>query len=376
MKRAGVADLKLHPGKAPHWLVKRMMPMASALCEFIVDEFGTLELLRRLSDPVYFQALSNVLGYDWDSSGSTTVTCGVLKSVLNWEKHSMVGIGGKGLASRKVPDQLRALEDFGLDGYGLAETSKAVAKVDNAAVQDGYQLYQHVFFVDPEENWTVVQQGMDNNSNDARRYHWISEEVESFIDEPHTGMISGQVKKTTLDLTSKDSDECRKTTLDVVKEDPRKVKKLFEDVKAYGESTLIPWIEADGPEVSMPSYKVIPTRMDWNAVRKAYEVQPSGYEDMLFIDGMGPATVRGLSLISEMIYGSAPSWSDPVRMTFAFGGKDGVPYPVPRQDYDEAIKFMEQALNDAKLGRRDRVVALRRLRKFAPPVLHTVSQGS
>jgi hypothetical protein len=376
MKRAGVADLKLHPGKAPHWLVKRMMPMASALCEFIVDEFGTLELLRRLSDPVYFQALSNVLGYDWDSSGSTTVTCGVLKSVLSWERHGMVGIGGKGLASRKVPDQLRALEDFGLDGYGLAEISKAVAKVDNAAVQDGYQLYQHVFFVDPEENWTVVQQGMDNNSNDARRYHWISEEVDSFIEEPHAGMISGQVKKATLDLTSKESDACRKTTLDVVKENPRKVRRLFDDMKAYGESTLIPWIEGDGPEVSMPSYKVIPNRMDWNAVRKAYEVQPSGYEDMLFIDGMGPATVRGLSLISEMIYGSAPSWSDPVRMTFAFGGKDGVPYPVPRQDYDEAIKFMEQALNDAKLGRRDRVVALRKLREFAPPVLHAVSQGS
>jgi hypothetical protein len=368
MKRAGVADLKLHPGKAPHWLVKRMMPMASALCEFIVDEFGTIELLRRLSDPVYFQALSNVLGYDWDSSGSTTVTCGVLKSVLNWEKHGMIGIGGKGLASRKVPDQLRALEDFGLDGYGLAEISKAVAKVDNAAVQDGYQLYQHVFFVDPDENWTVVQQGMDSNSNDARRYHWISEEVASFIDEPHSGMISGQVKKATLDLTSKESDECRKTTLDVVKENPRKVRKLFEDMKAYGESTLIPWIEGEGPEVSMPSYKVIPNRMDWTAVRKAYEVQPSGYEDMLFIDGMGPATVRGLSLISEMIYGSAPSWSDPVRMTFAFGGKDGVPYPVPHQNYDEAIKFMEQALNDAKLGRRDQVVALKRLRKFAPPI--------
>ncbi|MFW9800929.1 MAG: DUF763 domain-containing protein, partial [Candidatus Thorarchaeota archaeon] len=137
MKRAGVADLKLHPGKAPHWLVKRMMPMASAICEFITNEYGTQELLQRLSDPVYFQALSNVLGYDWDSSGSTTVTCGVLKYVLNWEKHNMVGVGGKGLASRRVPEQLRALEDFGLDGFGLGEISKAVAKVDNAAVQDG-----------------------------------------------------------------------------------------------------------------------------------------------------------------------------------------------------------------------------------------------
>ena len=163
MKRAGVAQLKLHPGRAPHWLVKRMMPMASALCEFIADEFGTLNLLARLADPVYFQALSNVLGYDWDSSGSTTVTCGVLKSVLNFEKHGMIGVGGKGLASRRVPEKLRALEDYGLDGAALANTSKSVAKVDNAAVQDGYQLYQHVFFVDTEENWTVVQQGMMEN---------------------------------------------------------------------------------------------------------------------------------------------------------------------------------------------------------------------
>ncbi|MFQ5832155.1 MAG: DUF763 domain-containing protein [Candidatus Thorarchaeota archaeon] len=370
MKRAGVADLKLHPGKAPHWLVKRMMPMASSICEFISNEYGTQELLQRLSDPVYFQALSNVLGYDWDSSGSTTVTCGVLKSVLNWERHSMVGVGGKGLASRRVPEQLRALEDFGLDGFGLSEISKAVAKVDNAAVQDGYQLYQHVFFLDNDENWTVVQQGMDNKSNDARRYHWTSKEVESFIEEPHTGMISGLVKKTTLNLTSKESDNCRKTTLDVVREEPRRVRRLFEDVKAYGESTLIPWIENDGCSKELPSYKVIPRRMDWNAVRRAYEVQPSGYEDLLFMDGMGPATVRGLSLISEMIFGAAPSWSDPVRMTFAFGGKDGVPFPVPRKNYDEAIAFMEQALNDARLGRRDRVLGLKRLRKFAPPVLN------
>lgn len=347
-----------------------MMPMASSICEFISNEYGTQELLQRLSDPVYFQALSNVLGYDWDSSGSTTVTCGVLKSVLNWERHSMVGVGGKGLASRRVPEQLRALEDFGLDGFGLSEISKAVAKVDNAAVQDGYQLYQHVFFLDNDENWTVVQQGMDNKSNDARRYHWTSKEVESFIEEPHTGMISGLVKKTTLNLTSKESDNCRKTTLDVVREEPRRVRRLFEDVKAYGESTLIPWIENDGCSKELPSYKVIPRRMDWNAVRRAYEVQPSGYEDLLFMDGMGPATVRGLSLISEMIFGAAPSWSDPVRMTFAFGGKDGVPFPVPRKNYDEAIAFMEQALNDARLGRRDRVLGLKRLRKFAPPVLN------
>ena len=369
LKRAGVADLKLHPGKAPHWLVKRMIPMASALCEFIVDEFGTPELLRRLSDPVWFQALSNVLGYDWDSSGSTTVTCGVLKSALTFENHSMVGVGGKGAASRKVPERLRALEDYGLDGTGLIDISKAVAKVDNAGVQDGYQLYQHVFFVDSEENWTVVQQGMDYNSDDARRYHWTSFETDSFIEEPHSGLISGQVKEATLDMTSKDSDACRKTSVDIVKEDPIKVRRYFEDVKSYGGSTLLPWIEGDGTSCELPAYKVVPTRMNWNAVRCAYETQPADYEGLLFMDGIGPATVRGLSLISEMIFGSPPSWADPVRMCFAFGGKDGVPFPVPRKDYDKAIQFMEQTLNDAKMGRQEQVLGLKRLRAFAPPIL-------
>lgn len=370
MKRGGVADLKLHPGKAPHWLVKRMMPMASALCEFIVEEYGSKELLKRLADPVYFQALSNVLGYDWDSSGSTTVTCGVLKSILNWDQHRMVAAGGKGLASLKTPEQLRALEDFGLDGSGLGEISRNVAKVDNAAIQDGYSLYQHVFFVDTDENWTVVQQGMDSRTADARRYHWTSGEVNSFIDEPHSGMISGEVKQAALDMTAKESDECRRTSLDIVKEEPVRIRRMLEDIKAYGETTLIPWLDGKGSATTLPSYKVIPRRMDWNAVRKAYETQPSDYEGLLFIEGIGPAAIRGLSLISEMIYGSAPSWADPVRMTFAFGGKDGVPFPVPRKAYDEAIQFMETTLEEAKLGRKDKVVGLRRLREFAPPILH------
>ena len=202
MKRSGVADLKLHPGRAPHWLVKRMMPMASALCEFIVDEYGTTELLKRLADPIYFQALSNVLGFDWDSSGSTTVTCGVLASVLNLETHGVVGLGGKGTASTRTPEQLRALEDYGLDGGRLADVSRLVAKVDNAAIQDGYQLYQHVFFVDTDENWTVVQQGMNGESGDARRYHWCSNQVTNFVEEPHSGIVSGEIAKSCLLYTS------------------------------------------------------------------------------------------------------------------------------------------------------------------------------
>jgi hypothetical protein len=369
MKRGGVADLKLHPGKAPHWLVKRMVPMARTLCEFIVDEFGTTELLKRLSDPVWFQALSNVLGYDWDSSGSTTVTCGVLKTALDFEQHGMIGVGGKGIASRKVPTQLRALEDFGLDGAGLVEISRSVAKVDNAGIQDGYNLYQHMFFVDSDENWTVVQQGMGYDTNDARRYHWSSFDAVSLIDEPHSGLISGQVRDSALDMTSKDSEDCRKVSVDIVKEDPTRVRRYFEDIKAYGQTTLISWIEGDEPPQALPSYKVTPTRMDWDAVRRAYETQPSDYESLLFMKGMGPASIRGLSLISEMIFGTPASWADPVRMCFAFGGKDGVPFPVPRKDYDKAIEFMEQTLSDSKVGRQEKVLGLKRLRKFAPPIL-------
>ena len=261
------------------------------------------------------------------------------------------------------------MEDYGLDGAGLVDISRSVAKVDSAGIQDGYNLYQHVFFVDSDENWTVVQQGMDYGNNDARRYHWSSFVTDNFIDEPHSGLISGKIRDVALDMTSKHSDPCRKTSVDIVKEDPARVKRYFEDVKAYGQSTLIPWIEGDGSPRVLPSYKVVPTRMDWDAVRRAYETQPSDYERLLFMKGVGPATIRGLSLISEMIFGTPASWADPVRMCFAFGGKDGVPFPVPRKEYDKAIEFMKQALSDSKVGRQDKVLGLKQLRNFAPPIL-------
>jgi hypothetical protein len=193
--------------------------------------------------------------------------------------------------------------------------------------------------------------------------------MDSFIIEPHSGLISGKRKDSALDMTSRISETCQKVSLDIVKEDPARVRRYFEDVKSYGQSTLIPWIEGDGIPQDMPAYKVMPSRMDWDAVRRAYETQPSDYEGLLFMKGVGPATVRGLSLISEMIFGTPASWADPVRMCFAFGGKDGVPFPVPREDYDKAIEFMEQTLNNSKVGRRDKVLGLKRLRKFAPPIL-------
>ena len=251
-----------------------------------------------------------------------------------------------------------------------------MAKVDNAAIQDGYHLYHHVFFVDDKEKWTVVQQGIDYEKGDARRYHWTSEEVDSFIEEPHTGIISGEVNLATLDLTSKESEDCRKTTVDIVKEEPTRLKRMYENLRPYGQSSLEEWVDGTGHTEELPSYKVLPQRMNWNAVRKAYEMQPVKFEDVLFLDGIGPGTIRALSLISEMIYGSAPSWSDPVRMTFALGGKDGVPFPVPREEYDEAIQFMKTALNEAKIGKKDKIYGLKRLRRFAPPILVGDSSAS
>lgn len=343
--------------------------MASAICQVIVDEFGSAELLSRLADPVYFQALSNALGYDWDSSGSTTVTSGVLASVLCFEKHDMVGVGGKGAASLRTPEMLKALEDYGLNGARLAEVSRRVAKIDSAAIQDGYQLYHHVFFVDREENWTVVQQGLNEQKGDARRYHWTSEGLTSFVDEPHSGIVSGQVASAALDMTSRRSEGCRKTSVDIVNDGPLRTRRLFEEIQSYNAVTLDRWIDPGSTPRYIPEYKVIPQRMNWDAVRRAYERQPSGYEELLDVPGMGAAAVRGLALISELIFGDAPSWSDPVRMTFAFGGKDGVPFPVKKHEYDQAVSFMEHAISEAKLGRREKVTALRRLREFAPPIL-------
>ncbi len=379
MKRAGVADMRLHPGRAPHWLVKRMMPMADALFQVMVDEHGTAECLTRLGDPLWFQALSNVLGYDWDSSGTTTVLCGVLRSVLRPESHGIAVAGGKGARSRRTPLELQAIAnqlDLGEDtARRLIHASRMVAKVDSAALQDGYQLYHHTFFLDTEQgNWTVVQQGMNEETRTSRRYHWISKDLRSFVEEPHSGFFSRNRQQLVLDMTAQESGGCRTASTAIACETaPHALQRQFDEYKdqfSYQKTTLMLWVE--GPQTTLaepsmiPYHEVFPERMNWRAVNQVFDAQPANFEELLAIQGMGASTIRGLALLSEIVYGEAPSWQDPVRMAYAFGGKDGVPYPVDRRAYDEAIAFLEGAIDRAKVGRPEKLHAFRRLRNYQP----------
>jgi hypothetical protein len=358
-----------------------MKRMADALFVVMVDEHGTAECLRRLGDPLWFQALSNVLGYDWDSSGSTTVTCGVLRSVLQSSRHRLAAAGGKGARSRQVPKDLQVLGDqlgFGDElTRALIYASRMTAKVDSAALQDGHQLYHHTFFLDTEEGrWTVVQQGMNSETRTSRRYHWVSEDLTDFVEEPHSGIIAQRRCDFVLNMTARASRGCRQTSIALAcEESPNRLRSLFCDHKSScHETTLLNW--SDSSPVSQPRiraraalvplHRLFPEHMDWDAVRRVYDVQPRNFEQLLAVRGMGPATIRGLALLSDMCYGEAPSWEDPVRMTFAFGGKDGVPFPVNRKAYDEAIAFLDDALDRAKLDRGAKLDAFRRLRHCLP----------
>lgn len=389
MKRAGVADLHLHPGRAPRWLLKRMAAMADILFKVMVDEHGPFECLQRLGDPLWFQALSNVLGFDWDSSGTTTVLCGVLHSVLRSERHGLIAVGGKGARSRQVPSKLTALaEELDLSehrGKELVHASKMTAKVDSAALQDGYDLYHHMFFLEPEKGaWTVVQQGMDPDSRTSRRYHWVSEGLTTFVEEPHSGLVSGKQQQTVLDLTARKSRKCRETCTIISREEsPRRIRRQFLALRpppSYQKTTLMHWSEPSESSymssTEITYHRVFPHRMDWKAVKRVYDIQPSNFEELLTVRGMGASTIRGLALLSEMVYGEPPSWQDPVRMTFAFGGKDGVPFPVNRRSYDAAIGFLEDAIDRAKLDKKEKLQAFRRLHKCLQHPLLQPSLGT
>lgn len=360
-----------------------MAAMADALFQVMFDKHGSQECLRRIGDPLWFQALSNVLGFDWDSSGTTTVLCGVLKSVLRPSNHGLLAFGGKGGRSRQVPVQLAGLSNELDVSEEQTKTwihaSRMTAKVDSAAVQDGFDLYHHMFFLDPEDgHWTVVQQGMDPNARTSRRYHWISEGLSSFVEEPHSGVMSNQERKRVLNLTARKSRKCRNTCVKIVREErPNRLRRQFFQLKPpppYHKATLTEWASLDqqGTISSFISYHtVFPKRMNWSSIKRVYDVQPQNFEELLALRGIGANTIRGLALLSEMVYGEPPSWEDPVRMTFAFGGKDGVPYPVNRQAYDEAIGFLEDAINCTKFDWKDKQRAFERLRNTVPHPLLT-----
>jgi len=372
LKKSGVTDLPLHGGKAPHWLLSRMKNLSSQIFEVIVDEYGTEEVLRRLADPFWFQALSCTLAYDWHSSGTTTVVCGVLKSAIDPEKLGFCVCGGKGKTSKKT---LTDIDVFGnKTGLGdqkiesIKHASRMCAKVDNATIQDGYQLYHHSMIVTEEGSWAVIQQGMNPEVGYARRYQWLCG-VKTFVEEPHEGIVCDISHEDVLNLTAKKSEGCRKVSTDLSCEKPEKIKRAYETIEPIrpkNQTTLLDFC-GKSSDNKMPSYR-LPKRVNWNALKQAYEIQPKNYEEMIGISGIGPATVRGLALVSELIYGERPSWKDPVKYSFAYGGKDGVPYPVDKRAMDESVNILKNAIRESKVDKMEQIDAIRRLKSFAKGV--------
>lgn len=370
MHRTGFAKLPLHYGRAPSWLTVRMKKLANEIVTIILDEYGTDNFLRRISDPFWFQAFGCALGYDWHSSGVTTVVTGILKEAILPEEHGIAVCGGKGKISRQTPLEIENIGNrFGFSNDDIAAlryASKMSAKIDNAAIQAGYQLYHHAFFVAEDRKWAVIQQGMCLQDRTARRYHWLSENVNSFVDEPHNAIVGEAKRDAALNMTAKESEDCRKASVDIADEPTQKVMQMIDPTN---QKILDEWLPLDPDEPvkkQRMTFLSMPININWKALREVYEFQPRNYEELLAIKGVGPATVRGLALIAELIYGTKPSWKDPVKYSFAYGGKDGVPFPVDRKAMDESIQMLKQAIEESKIGNKDRILSLQRLRKFLP----------
>ena len=353
--RTGTVSLPLHGGKAPRWLFKRMVELAGGISEALIYEYGQDEFLKRLSDPYWFQALSCVLGFDWHSSGTTTTTCGALKMALSPQDHGIAVAGGKGAVSRKAPDEIeKSGEIFSLSSdkiERLKYSSRMSAKVDNSCIQDGYQLYHHCFFLTEKGDWAVVQQGM--SADYARRYHWLSDSVKSFI-EPH-GICCDRKEVKVLDMTANESESCRSASLDLVKDNPEHLRKYLKPSK---QRMLADFETGFGLPPHHPVLDIDISERGMEVLKRAYELQPSNYEELVSLGGMGPKKIRALALISDLVYGSAPSWRDPVKYSFTHGGKDGFPYPVDREVYDNSIRVLRESLDSARLDRKEKYNAL------------------
>lgn len=354
--KTGMAHLPLHYGKAPRWLFERMRALAREITIAVVLDFGPEEMLKKLADPFWFQAFGCVLGFDWHSSGVTTTVCGALKGGLKdiQKELGLFVAGGKGKVSRKTPAEIESCSAL-LDANPgkLVYASRMAAKVDSAAIQDGYQLYHHVFFFTSQGKWAVVQQGMEGESRLARRYHWLSDELKDFVCEPHLAICSEGRRKEALNLVAAESDEVRATTTNLSHQKPEK---LVKEIKRM-QSLYLP------RRHYLLVEDIHPGRLE-KIFLKTYQRQPEDFEHLLALEGVGPKSLRALSLISELIYGVAPSWQDPARFSFAHGGKDGHPYPVDRQSYDKSIELLKKATLKAKLGRQDRLKAIQRLAMF------------
>ncbi len=354
MKRSGVADLPLHGGRVPAWLAERMTKLGAAICGGILYHYGAPELLSRLSDPFWFQALGCVMGMDWHSSGITTSVVGALKRGLNPRAHEL-GVyicGGRGKHSRKTPDELRAVADrTGLNGEALARSSRLTAKIDNNAIADGFQLYLHSFVVSKDGEWTVVQQGMNDATGLARRYHWHSATVRDFVSEPHTGIfgdtvIAGDI----MNLVEHRAKPAQSALLEIAHEHPERTLK-------------------EARKLVMPRHhdvraENIDLKRLGAVLAVAYERDLRDFASLLLLENLGPRTLQSLALIAEVVHGTPTRFADPARFSFAHGGKDGHPFPVPLKTYDESLSILRRSLDAAKVGHSEKLDGFARLDRF------------
>lgn len=371
-RRAGSADLPLHGGRVPPWLAGRMARLGAVIAEAIIHHYGRDEFLRRLAHPFWFQSFGAVMGMDWHSSGITTSVIGALKRGLGPRSREL-GLhvcGGRGRHSRKTPAELIEIgERTGFDGTALATASRLVAKVDSAAVQDGFDLYLHAFIVTDDGRWTVVQQGMNDELRQARRYHWLSEGLEDFVEEPHAA-IDGRPHGAIVNLVDRRAAPSRRAQLDLLSGlGPDGIAREFS--RLAGETEEPATTPAPAQQMLLP-HLVMPTRHDvrpqdiiarrlHGALAAAAERGPADFPDLLLTPGVGTRTVRALAMVAEVVHGTPCRFSDPARFSLAHGGKDRHPYPVPLAVYDETIRVMKAAVGSASLGRDEKLGALQRL---------------
>jgi hypothetical protein len=352
MKRSGVADLPLHGGRVPHWLAERMTKLGSAITETIIHDYGTSAFLSRLSDPFWFQAMGAVMGMDWHSSGITTSVMGALKRGLapRVDELGIYFCGGRGRFSRNTPQELRTIADRrGFDGDALVRTSRLTARVDNNAIADGFQIYLHSFVVTASGEWAVVQQGLNDRNGMARRYHWHSASVKDFVAEPHTGIV-GEDQGTIMNLVDSQARPAQSAMLEITHERPEKM--------LIGTRHL-----------RMPSHHdVRDSNVDLKrlgaVLAVAYERDLHDFAELLLLENLGPRTLQSLALVAEAVHGAPTRFSDPARFSFAHGGKDRHPFPVPLKTYDESLNFLQKSLDAAKVGDKDKLDGFRRLDGF------------
>ncbi|MBB4506791.1 DUF763 domain-containing protein [Rhizobium leguminosarum] len=368
-QRAGSADLPLHGGRVPHWLGDRMTRLGTLITEAIIHHYGRDEFLRRLAHPFWFQSFGAVMGMDWHSSGITTSVLGALKRGLK-PRAGELGLhvcGGRGAHSRKTPQELVSIgERVGLDGEGLATTSRLIAKVDSAALQDGFDLYLHGFIVADDGHWVVVQQGMNGDKRQARRYHWLSEGLENFVDSPHAA-IEGRSQGEIVNLADRRAERSRRGQLDLLAT-------LGPD-RIIREAAALLRAEAPTPEPAeqpMLPHLILPAHHDVREsdvnmrrlhgnLAAAADRGPADFEELLLVPGVGARTVKALAMVAEVVHGAPCRFSDPARFSIAHGGKDRHPFPVPLKVYDETIAVMKSAVQKGRLGREEELQALKRL---------------